>query len=429
MIRSSLVVVLLGMVLLGGCDRARPVDAPAATIGNAPPPPAAVPEPPPPPPEVFDIRAGRIGKNKTLSSSLIDLGIAGDDLKQVLAALKDVYNFRKARVGDQIRVSRKEGQLRTVEIRSSAIDEWLVERGPSGLTAAKRKVEMETRRVSVDLAVRSSLWDAMSEAGEDPELAVDIADVLAWDIDFYRDVRKGDRIRVVVDKVFAHGRLLRYGDIYGVRYEGAAVGSKRLLRYTTLAGETSYFDEKGTSAKKPFLKSPLKYVHITSRYGGRKHPLAGYYQNHLGVDFAAAVGTPVWAVGDGVVTRLVYGDRGGGNFLFLRHSNGYETGYLHLSRFAEGLKVGSRVAQKQVVAYTGNTGTSTGPHLHYALKRGGHYMNPMALKMPRSEPLSKNELPRFQETTATLSALLEAQLVATLVARPGEDGNGEAEPR
>jgi murein DD-endopeptidase MepM/ murein hydrolase activator NlpD len=289
------------------------------------------------------------------------------------------------------------------------------------LLGAKRTVEVETRRVTVDLAVRSTLWEAMSEAGESPNLAGEIADVLAWDIDFYRDVRKGDRIRVIMDKDFVHGRLLRYGEIYGVRYEGAAVGSKKLMRYSALSGETCFFDEKGTSAKKPFLKTPLKFVHITSHFGGRTNPLSGFHQTHLGLDLSAEPGTPVWAVGDGVVTQVVYNDPGGGNYLFLRHANGYETGYLHLSRFAEGMHVGARVAQKQVIAFTGSTGMSTGPHLHYAVKRAGYFMNPLAVKMPRAEPLSTKELPRFQERTAELLSALDAELVATLVARPEND--------
>lgn len=411
---------LLALVALG-CNSP---EAPAPVAPETTPPALAPLEPappPPPPPVVFDVTSVRVQKKKTLASTLFDAGVKGDELTEVLRALKEVYNFKKSRVGDQVRVTRQAGQLQSVEVRANTLDEWLVQRGPQGLTAQKRKVEIETRRVSVELAVRSTLYEAMEEAGEDSTLAVDIADVLAWDIDFYRDVRKGDRIRVVVDKVFARGRLLKYGDIHGVRYEGGAVGNRKLMRYTTVGGETSFYDEKGTSAKKPFLRSPLKFVRITSSYGGRKHPLAGYYQNHLGVDFAAEVGTPVWSVADGTVTTVRAGDPGAGNYVFVRHSNGYETGYLHLSSFAKGIAPGVRVQQKQVIAYSGNTGMSTGPHLHFAMKRAGHYMNPMAVKFPRSEPLSAKELPRFQEKTTEVRSLLDAEIVATLVPRPQAD--------
>lgn len=415
MANRTLRLLSLALVAAAGCGDPTPPAAPAPVEAA----PAAEPAPPPPPPEVFEVRSGRVARNKTLAACLDDLGLSAEENRAIIAALKGVFDFRKVRVGDQVRLSRKDGRLETVEIRRSELDEWLVTRAAEGYSASKRVIEIETRRASVELAVRSSVYEATAEAGEDPSLAVEIADVLAWDIDFYRDVRTGDRIRVVVDKVYARGRLLRYGDIHGVRYDGSLVGSKRLMRYTALSGETSFFDEKGTSAKKPFLKSPLKFVHITSRYGGRKHPVSGYQHNHQGVDFAAAIGTPVWAVGDGVVTRVVRGDRGGGNYLFLRHTNGYETGYLHLSRFADGIHVGSRVSQKQVIAYTGNTGTSTGPHLHYAMKRGGHYMNPLAVKLPRAEPLTKKEMPRFQEAVSEITALLDAELVATLVPSPG----------
>jgi len=408
------------VLALGGCDRRSSPVAPPAPAPVVPVVVEVKPEPPPPPPappQILDIKVARVAKNKTLAVTLNDMGVGVDELKSVTAALEGVFNFKKVRAGDQVRLSRQDGRIETIEIRRSELDEWTVRREGERLVGAKRAVEVETRRATVDLAVRSSLWEAMSEAGENPNLAGEIADVLAWDIDFYRDVRKGDKIRVIVDKDFVHGRLLRYGQIYGVRYEGGSVGSKKLMRYTALSGETTFFDEKGTSAKKPFLKTPLKFVHITSHFGGRTNPLSGYHQEHLGLDLQAEPGTPVWAVGDGVVTHVVYNDPGGGNYLFLRHANGYETGYLHLSRFADGIHPGVRVAQKQVIAFTGSTGMSTGPHLHYAVKKGGYFMNPLAVKLPRAEPLSAKELPRFQEKTAELSSLINAELVATLVPR------------
>jgi murein DD-endopeptidase MepM/ murein hydrolase activator NlpD len=367
----------------------------------------------PEPAKIFDIKVARVGKNKTIASTLAEMGLGGDEVTEVIGALRGIFDFRKSRVGDQVRLTRtSEGRLESMEYRASPIDEWLVQRQSDALVAEKRAVEIDEQLATVDIAVSSSLYEAMLGLGEDPSLAVAIADVFAWDVDFYRDVRKGDRVRVIVEKSFARGRLLRYGEILGVRYEGSAVGNRRLLRYTPLASTPSYFDEKGNSAKKTFLKSPLKYVHITSRFGGRRHPLMDYYQNHLGVDYGAQVGTPVWSVADGTITRVVRGDPGGGNFLFVRHANGFETGYLHLSRFAEGIHVGSRVRQKQVVAFTGNTGLSTGPHLHYAMKRGGVYINPITQRFPRPEPLPKAEIPRFLEETAHVAALLDAELIA-----------------
>jgi murein DD-endopeptidase MepM/ murein hydrolase activator NlpD len=407
------------LALLSACQ-ASPASAPAPApvevlkVAAAPAPELAPPPPAPePPPQVSEVKVARIAKKKTFTGTLAEMGLGPEESGRVVEALKKVFNFKKMRLGDQLRLTKVGGRFETFEYRSSALDEWLVRREGEGWSASKRAVEVEQRVAVVNLAVTTSLYEAILDAGEDPGLAVDVADIFAWDIDFYRDVRKGDRLRVVVEKQLVHGRLLKYGEILGVRYEGEQVGSKKLLRYTPQGAMASYFDEKGNSAKKSFLKSPLKYVHITSGYGGRTHPFTGFVQNHQGVDFSAEVGTPVWAVADGVVTRMVRLDPGGGNFVFIRHPNGLETGYLHLSRFADGLSVGARVHQKQVVAFTGNTGMSTGPHLHYAMKRGGDYINPLAQKFPRAEPLPKAELARFEELTAQVRATLDAQLVAS----------------
>jgi murein DD-endopeptidase MepM/ murein hydrolase activator NlpD len=421
----------IGVLAVVACQRPAPTPAaapspvsptPAAPVAEAPPPPvataAAVAEAPAAaavpaaPAKIFDIRVGRVAKNKTLAAALSELGLRAEEVAEVIRALKGVFDFRKSRVGDQVRVAEVGGRVESVEYRSSPVDEWLVSRQGEKLVGAKRPVVIEKKVLTVDLAVDSSLYEAMADAGEEASLAGEIADVFAWDVDFYRDVRKGDRVRVVVEKEFAQGRLLRYGEILGARYEGNQVRSKRLLRYAPIGSTPTYFDEKGNSAKKSFLKSPLKYVRITSGFGGRINPLSGFQQNHAGVDYAAEIGTPVWAVADGTVTQVVRGDPGGGNYLFLRHMNGLETGYLHLSRFAEGIRVGARVHQKQVVAFSGSTGMSTGPHLHYAMKRGGGYINPLAQRFPRADPLPKDEIERFHERTAHVASLLDAELVA-----------------
>ena len=233
-----------------------------------------------------------------------------------------------------------------------------------------------------------------------------MADVFAWDIDFYRDLRRGDRLSLIVEKERVQGQLLRYGDILGARYVGDLVGEKSYLLYRLEGGGEGYFDSDGQSAKKAFLKSPLKYTFITSTYGSRQHPVLGYRKDHKGIDLRAAVGTPVWSVADGTVTRAVKGDRVAGTYLFVRHANGIETTYLHLSRFADGIRVGSRVRQKQIIAYSGNTGRSTGPHLHYGMKRGGDYVNPLSQKFPRADPLPQSELARFHAQTQAVAQAL-----------------------
>ena len=231
------------------------------------------------------------------------------------------------------------------------------------------------------LEIHSSLYEAALAAGEDPSIGVVLADVFAWDIDFYEIPRKGDKARALVEKFVSKGRVLRYGEVLAAAYEGGLVGTKRVFRFQPPDGQANYFQEDGSSARKTFLKSPLKYAHVTSGFGSRFHPVLQYLKAHNGVDYGTPIGTPVWAVADGTVTKA-QNTGPGGNTVCVRHINGLETCYLHLSKYGAGVRVGSRVSQKQVIAYSGNTGRSTGPHLHFALKRGGPVRQPAQPEVP-----------------------------------------------
>jgi len=387
---------------------------PVAVPASVSPPPASVPAPPRQALEKWEMKVLRVAPNEAFATTLFRVGLSGSEASSVLAALAPEVDFRKVRAGDQVRSSRRASDLRVVEYRAAGGREHLVTVKDGVWGASQRTVTERLEVAVVDLAIQSSLYESTLRAGEDPELAVEVADVFAWDVDFYKDVRQGDRLRVVVEKYRSPHRLIRYGRILGARYDGQLVGSKRYLRYTLADGETSYFDDQGNSARKAFLKSPLKYVRITSRFGGRRHPLKGFVHNHTGVDFAAAVGTPVWSVADGTVTKVVRDDPSAGRYLFVRHANGIETGYLHLSSFAPGLRAGVRVRQKQVIAYTGNTGASTGPHLHFAMKRGGRHVNPLNQQFPRAAPMPAAELKSFLEHTADVANVLNAPLLASL---------------
>lgn len=354
----------------------------------------------------------RIQPRQTLAAALRGAGLEGEVVDGVVSALEGVFDFRRSRAGDQFRVVLTDGALDFFDYRQGALDEWQVRREGDRLWGSKRAIEVEKRVELVELKVRTSLYEAAIEAGEDPTVALLLSDVFAWDIDFYRDVQKGDLARAVVEKFVSKGRLLRYGEVLGARYQGASVGEKRVFRYQLPQGGHSYFLPDGSSARKTFLKSPLKYAHVTSRFGSRLHPVLRYVKAHNGVDYGAPVGTPVWAVADGKVSRAGY-ERGGGNTLCIRHPNGLESCYLHLSRFGEGVRAGVRVSQKQVVAYSGNTGLSTGPHVHFALKRAGHFLNPLNQNFPRAEPLPKSLREDFALKTAPIAAQLEAVEVAS----------------
>ena len=204
----------------------------------------------------------------------------------MVAALQGVFDFRKSRVGDQLRLVFRDGELDHFDYRQSPVDEWQVRRDGESYVARKREVEVETQVSRVELEVASSLYDAAVAAKEDPTIAMALADVFAWDIDFYVDVRKGDRVRCLVEKVLSKGRLLRYGEVLAAEYRGESVGTKRVFRWQLPDGDWSYFQEDGTSARKAFLKSPLKFAHVTSRFGMRFHPVLEYLKAHQGVDYA-----------------------------------------------------------------------------------------------------------------------------------------------
>jgi murein DD-endopeptidase MepM/ murein hydrolase activator NlpD len=359
----------------------------------------------------------RIERNQVLATALRSAGLDGIQTDRVIGALQGVFDFRRSHVGDQLRLVLRDGELDHLDYRQSPVDEWQVRRDGERYVASKREIEVETQVSRVELEVASSLYDAALTAKEDPTIALALADVFAWDIDFYVDVRRGDRVRCLVEKVLSKGRLLRYGEVLAAEYRGEAVGTKRVFRWQLPDGDWSYFQEDGTSARKAFLKSPLKFAHVTSRFGMRFHPVLEYLKAHQGVDYAAAVGTPVWSVADGTVT-LAGNTGAGGNSVCVRHRNGFETCYLHLSSYASGVRSGARVQQKQVIGYSGNTGRTTGPHLHFAMKRNGAFVNPLNQKFPRSEPVPSTLLARFREAITPIAASLDAPSLAA-VTPPG----------
>lgn len=357
-----------------------------------------------------EVKNRRLEKNQTVASALEAAGLDDATISEVQGALMaSEFNFKKARPGDQLRFVFRHGVLDLMDYRRNLLTEWQVRREGERYVGRKRELTRERRIEVVELTVESTVWDAAIAAGEKPDVAITLSDVFAWDIDFYRDVQKGDRMRAVIEKVFARGRLIDYGEVLAANYVGSSVGTKKMYRYTLPDGTNSYFNEDGTSARKTFLKSPLKFAPITSRFGGRFHPIINQFGQHNGVDYGTPPGTPVWAVADGSVTRAGW-DNGGGNMVCVKHVMSFETCYLHLSKI--NVHVGERLAQKHVVGESGSTGLSTGPHLHFGMKRGGHYVNPLNQNFPKADPLPTALLNDFHEKTAELRAQLEPTGVA-----------------
>lgn len=331
----------------------------------------------------FDEEIIEIQPRDTVSAALKRAGIESSQAHAIISALATQLDLRRVRPGHKLVLHRTPGgEVAGGYFESSPIDFVDLMTTDEGFEARIRELNLLTREHMVSVQIESSLWDAFIRAEEDPSLAVLASDVLAWEVDFYREVRRGDRLDLVVERITHDDQFVRYGNLLAVRYDGD-VGQKSLFRWEH-DEKVGWFDSEGRSARRPFLKQPLPLVRITSGFGGRRHPTLGFYKQHLGVDYGAPTGTRVWAVGDGVVTFA--GWKGAnGNLVTIRHANGYSSHYAHLSRIH--VKQGQRVNQKDVIARVGSTGRSTGPHLHFAISKDGKFVNPLTVKMPAGDPL------------------------------------------
>jgi murein DD-endopeptidase MepM/ murein hydrolase activator NlpD len=334
---------------------------------------------------------GRVKEKSSLFKSLTEKNISLRWIDLIISKLKPHVDFKKIKGGTYRLFTDVKGELRKFIFEAGPTEVYEIEKDSQGYTVQRKEVPLETYRVKVVGEIRSSLFEAVDTIGEEDQLVIGFAEILAWEIDFYKDVREGDRFKVMVEKIYKGDQFIQYGPIHAVEYER---GEKKIrgIRY-----QGEYYNESGISSKKAFLKTPLRFNRISSRFSAtRRHPILGGVRPHFGVDYAAPIGTPIWAVADGTV--LSCGWNGGfGKQVVIRHPNGYVTYYGHLCRFGPGIRRGARVAQKQVIGYVGSTGLSTGPHLDYRLARGGQFRNPLKESFPAGFPIKKEEMEKFQK--------------------------------
>lgn len=357
---------------------------------------------------VHEVKTVGLRSGQTVAQALLGAGVAMGDINAAIESARGLVDFRRLRPGDTFRARLgAEGGLLALDIRRGPADQVRAELRDGVWHAAKLDIPIDTVTALVHGEVESSLWDAMEATGEDPRLAIEVAEIFAWDVDFYSDVHPGDTFTVLIDKRYANGKLVDYGPIYAARFMSSGE-SHEAFRHES--GATSaYYDANGKSLRKQLLKSPLKYGHVTSGFGRRVHPVLGYSRAHNGIDYRAPIGTPVLAVGDGRVVRA--GRLGGyGNYVQLRHANGWVSEYAHLSRIL--VRTGQRISQKDVIALSGNTGLSTGPHVHYGLTYHGKIVNPASQKFDRGEPLEGAAKEGFLAEVERLRGALEPAQIA-----------------
>ena len=344
-----------------------------------------------------EIIQGRITKNMTLGHMLTSNSFPHETINELVSASKPVYDLRKLRIGNRFELERHaDGTLYAFRYNVDSEKYLEIFRVENGFQAQLLPFEYENRVHRVLGTINSSLFNTIAQLEEADQLALDMAEIFSWDIDFNTEIQKGDRFSLVVKKLYLEGDFVKYGNILAVLFSNAGKVYSGYY-FEDPEGDSGYFDDNGQSLKRDFLKSPVKFSRISSRFSRRRfHPILKRRLPHLGVDYAAPRGTPVVAAGSG---RIQFkGWKGGfGKFVEIRHSNGFTTMYAHLSRFARGLRRGIRVTQGQVIGYVGSTGLSTGPHLDYRVKRNGMFVNPLTLKIKPSKPLKLEYREAFQE--------------------------------
>jgi len=337
----------------------------------------------------------KIKAGENFAAALQKFGLSATEAANASAAAQQAFNLRQVRAGNTITVGRSvEGSLREIDYKIDAGRMLKILPNESGYSAEIREIPSKTEVVAVSGRVDDSLFNAVEDAGESPELALRLAQIFGYDLDFYTDPRKGDTFRVILEKrIYRNGQSAGYGKIFAAEYVNGGKKYQALLFHDP-AGQPGYYDADGKSLQKAFLRSPLKYgAPVTSHFSrARFHPILKIYRPHLGTDYGAPVGTPVQAIGSGRV--LFAGRKGGeGNAVHIRHANGYETMYLHLSRLF--VRTGQQVEIGKTIGLVGSTGLSTGPHLDFRILQHGQYKNFERLGLPPSDPVNKKHWPEF----------------------------------
>jgi murein DD-endopeptidase MepM/ murein hydrolase activator NlpD len=355
--------------------------------------------------EALTVQTSTIIEKVNLGEALYDIfvrnGLNIDDLYAIARASKGIYNISKLTPGrDVVLEVEDENRIYSLAYNIDSANVLKITRTDRGYTAKRSRIPYETALVHISGTVTDNLVSSI----DDLLLALDLSDIFAWDIDFNTDIRDGDSFKLVVEEHRLDGEFKNYGNIIAAEFtnNGRTHSAYRFEQ----DGKADYFDKKGRSLRKAFLKAPLSFRRISSGFSNRRlHPVYKVYRPHHGVDYAAPRGTPVSTVGDGTVLVAGY-KRGNGNYIKIKHPNGYITYYMHLNRINKGIRKGRRVRQGQVIGTVGSTGHATGPHLDYRVKVNGRFVNPLRLKLPPGNPVRKPLLADFRSLMDSMNTRL-----------------------
>ena len=368
-------------------------------------------------PDSLTVTEGKVKNGQFFSTLLGSLGMSAQEAYNLTQACDSVFDVRTFRVGQSYRAYYDAGtrHYEESEGRRGNLQYVVYDRdksssivfscqAPYEAWVYEKPITIEKRYA--DVTINSSLWNDMRAADVSPLLIVSLSDIYAWTIDFFA-LQKGDRFRVLYEEKVCDGEVIAVDTVrYAIfSHDGQDMP---MVMFNQGDGGNIWWNEKGESMRKAFLKAPLNYSRISSGFSySRKHPVTRKVQPHTGVDYAAPTGTPVMTIGDGVVTSVKY-EGAGGNTVRIRHNSVYSTAYLHLSKYAKGLKAGQRVRQGEVIGYVGSTGRSTGPHLDFRVWKNGTPINPLKMESPPAEPIKSSNLPAFGQMHEKYKAQIDA---------------------
>ncbi|MDH0724885.1 peptidoglycan DD-metalloendopeptidase family protein [Stutzerimonas stutzeri] len=355
-----------------------------------------------------------VANGDTLSTVFAKVGLSPAVMHAVLASSPDAKQLSRLKIGQTLEFQLTEqGELASLRSKLNSLETLALEQTPKGYVFKKEQVKPEVSTVYARGEIDSSLFLAAKRAGLSHNLTMDLANVFGYDIDFALDIRKGDSFEVIYEEKTVEGQRVGTGNILAARFTNRGK-TYSAVRYTSKDGTTSYYNADGTSMRKAFIRTPVDFARISSRFSnGRKHPILNKIRAHKGVDYAAPHGTPIKSAGDGKV--LLAGRKGGyGNTVIIQHGQRYRTLYAHMQGFAKGVRNGSTVKQGQIIGYIGTTGLSTGPHLHYEFQVDGVHVDPLGLKLPMADPIAKSEMPRFMQQSQPLMARMDEERATML---------------
>ncbi len=341
------------------------------------------------------------------ASTLLNKYLPMKTIYEINRQSADIFSLRRIRKGQPYRLIIEEGNLTGFEYEIDEQDRLVIQRENNQFSIRQVPINYDLSVEVVSATITSSLFEAVRKIGEQSELAWKLSDIFAWDIDFIRDIRPGDQFQVLVEKRYKEGKLSGYGKIQAAIFDNA--GNRfQAFRHKDSKGISGYYDENGNSLQKAFLKAPLSFSRISSKFTPKRmHPILKEYRPHGGVDYAAPMGTPIKTVGDGIITGIGY-SKSMGNHVIIRHCSGYITRYYHMSKFAKGMKKRKRVLQGQVIGHVGMTGYATGPHLCFRMIKNGTLVNPLTHKSPAATPVNFLEMEHFLTKAQQFQKILTA---------------------